>query len=396
MAAISAAGRGDAVLLLEGNQQLGRKVLIAGNGRCNLTHLDADRPDHYHGGYPGFVRPALEQFPVCRTLELFGDLGLETRTERRGRLFPLADQAQAVVELLEDRLRQVGVEVVTGAKVCRLAAEGPFRLAAVDGRQWRADRVVLASGGSSVAKLGADRSGIDLAEGLGHTSTPLLPGLVPLESADPWVHRMQGIRVQAEVRAAIGKGRWATDTDDLLFAPYGVSGWTILNLSARVVPLLAAGPVELRVSLFPGRTAEQLSESLQERWRRNPHRSLGQSLVGLLHGKAIRPLVERADLPADRPVTAVTKAQRWSLARLLTDWSIEVRAPRSFDHAEVTIGGVRTSEVDPHTLESYLVPGLYLAGEVLDVHGDLGGFNLQWAWSSGWVAGQGRGPDAQV
>lgn len=390
MAAIRSAESGRRTALLEGNQQLGRKVLIAGNGRCNLTNCDADALGHYHSAPPRFVRRVLGAFPLQRTLEFFGDLGLELKEEKRGRLFPVSDQAQAVVDLLEERLLELGVAVVRCAKVNHAVREEEgFAVRSADGRSWKGHKLVLASGGISVAKLGADGSGLELARGFGHQSTPLLPGLVPLLSPDEYLRPAQGVRVWAEVRAPLGKGRQAVDTDDLLFTPYGVSGFTILNLSAKVVPLLERGPVELEISLFPGQSPEQVSEMLKQRWHRHPQRGLAFSFTGLLHSKLVGPLLFRLGAAPDQPVGQLSKAQRWELARLLTCWPVLVSQPRDFDHAEVTIGGIRTSEVDPATLESYLVPGLYLAGELLDVHGDLGGYNLQWAWASGAVAGSG-------
>lgn len=388
MAAIHSGEAGRRTALLEGNQQLARKVLISGNGRCNLTNRDADDPSHYHSAQPRFTRQVLAAFPLERTLDFFGGLGLGLKEEKRGRLFPVSDQAQAVVDLLEERLEQVGVVVFRGAKVRRASHDGAlFTVHSAEGRQWAGRKLVLASGGISVAKLGADGSGLELARSFGHQTTPLLPGLVPLVSPDGYLQPAQGVKVWAEVRAPLGKGRYAVDTDDLLFTAYGVSGFSILNLSARVVPLLARGPMVLEVSLFPGRSPEEVSELLKQRWDQHPQRSLAFSFTGLLHAKLVGPLLERLGVPGDQRVAQLSKAQRWELARLLTCLPVGVSEPRDFDHAEVTIGGVRTAEVDPATLESYLVPGLYLAGELLDVHADLGGYNLQWAWASGAVAG---------
>lgn len=392
VAAIRAAeaGRGR-VVLVEGNQELGRKILISGNGRCNLANVDGDDPGHYHGGHPHFVRPALAAFPVAQTLQFFADLGIEVRQEKRGRLFPRSDQARSVVDLLADRLSVLGVDVRCGVRVDRLdAVAGGFCVGRSSGPLWEAERVVLCSGGISVPKLGADDSGIRLAAALGHGSTPLYPGLVALDSPDTYVRRMQGVKVWARVQARLGPAEVA-DTDDLLFARYGVSGFSILNLSAVLVrQLREVGPLTLTVSLMPEWTAEQVSEMLKARWERHPHRGLALSLAGLLHDKVARPLLEKVGLDPARPAGETGKRERWALARVLTAWPIEVTGPRDFEYAEVTIGGIRADEVDPHTLESYVVPGLYLAGEMLDVHGDLGGYNLQWAWSSGHVAGQTR------
>jgi predicted Rossmann fold flavoprotein len=392
MAAIRAAEGGASVRLLEGSREPGRKILISGNGRCNLLNLDGDDPAHYHGGNPRFVRPALQALPVAETQSFFADLGIETKEEKRGRLFPQSDQARSVVDLLVDRLRCLGVAVECDAPVTRLRAdEGGGFGATSRGQELAAARVVLASGGLSVPKLGADDSGIRLAEGLGHTRTSLYPGLVALESADPWVRRLAGVRVWARVQAEPGRAT-VVDTDDLLFAKYGVSGFTILNLSARLVPhLQESGPLDLTVSVLPGLSPEEASERLRARWEAHPHRDLALSLAGWVHDKVARALIERAGLQADRPVAGLSKAQRWELARLLTGCRVTVTAPRDFDYAEVMIGGVRTDEVDPHTLQSYIAPDLYFAGEMLDVHGDLGGFNFQWAWSSGTVAGRQAG-----
>lgn len=391
-AAICASAAGQRVLLLEGNQEIGRKILASGNGRCNLTNLDADSPTHYHGGRPRFVEPALGGFPVEQTLEFLRDLGLETREEKRRRLFPLSDQARSVVDVLEDRLNALGVEVALGTRVSSLAATSPgFVLSTSQGQQLSAERVILATGGVSAPKLGADASGMDLAAGLGHTRTDLLPGLVPLRSPDPWVRRMQGVRVRATVTARVAGQRAIVDTDDLLFTRYGVSGFAILNVSTRIVPALQRSPVELEINLFPGSTPEEISELLQARWRRNPHRSLELSFAGLLHNRVCVPLLDMLGLSGDRPVTKMTRAQRWLLAQTLTAWRVKVTEAHSFEVAEVTIGGIRTEEIDPESLQSHIVPGLYFAGEMVDIHGDLGGFNFQWAWSSGHLAGLGRG-----
>jgi len=391
-AAISAAEGGAAVSLLEGNDRLGRKILISGNGRCNLTNRDADRIGHYHGGNPSFAGPALAAHPVADSLRFFRDLGIETKEEKRARLFPCSDQAQSIVDVLTDRMNQLGVEIATSAKVSSLSRDRDFHIQCADGRQWRSDRVILASGGVSLSKLGADDSGIRLAESLGHSATGFLPGLVPLICNDACVHKMHGVKTWAEVTARPGNGKRSfSDVDDLLLTKYGVSGFVILNLSARLVPLLEDGEVELSINLFPGKTAEHVSELLKVRWEQNGHRSLEFSFAGLLSGKIVKPLLERFELPGERQVSQISKAERWKLAQILTSWSIVVSEPRSFDYAEVMIGGIRTEEIDSQTLESYIVPGLYFAGEMVDIHGDLGGYNFQWAWSSGFVAGERRG-----
>jgi len=391
MAAIQAAeGGGARVVLLEGSRELGRKILISGNGRCNLLNVDGDNPSHYHGSQPRFVRPSLASFPVQEALRFFTELGIETKQEKRGRLFPLSDQARSVVDVLADRLSVSDVEVHTDLMVERLRQldGGGFSVGTADGVDREAEQIIVCSGGLSVPKLGADDSGMRLVEGLGHTRTSLYPGLVALESSDRWVRRMQGVRAWARVQAQPGKST-IVDTDDLLFTKYGVSGFTILNLSARIVAhLREVGPLDLTVSLLPEHSTEAASALLQDRWARHPHRNLALSLAGLIHDKIARALLDKAGLDAETKAEELSKRQRWELARLLTEWPIRVTGPRDFDYAEVTIGGISTDEIDPYTLESYVAPGLQFAGEMVDVHGDLGGYNFQWAWSSGFLAGR--------
>lgn len=389
VAAITAAGLGERVLLLEKGDKLGRKILISGNGRCNLTNRDADIVEHYHGAPPAFLRSVLGHMRLDETLGFFSDLGVEVHEEKRGRLFPQSNQAQSVVDVLADRMKRLGVEVCLGAEVERVEREGDrFAVQTGDGKAVRATRLVVASGGISAPKLGADRVGMDLVCKMGHEASPLLPGLVALESNATYLARMQGVKVVAAVEAHVpGRGR-VVDIDDILLAQYGLSGFAILNLSAQLVPLLQRGPVELGLNLFPQRSPEFVSEMLKERWERNAHRELEGSFAGLMNAKLVRHLLDHGQFDREQKVGTIGKATRWDLARLLTDWRIPVHAPRSFDHAEVTIGGIKTNAINPDSLESYIVPGLYFAGEVLEVHGDLGGYNFQWAWASGVLAGK--------
>ena len=391
LAAIVAAEAGERVTLLEGSGKLGRKILISGNGRCNLTNKAADDLRHYHGTHPRFVRSALDQFRLEETLAFFADLGIEFREEKRQRLFPVSDQAQSVIDLLADRMRCLGVRVETNAKVVgmgRASGSARFELCDAEGQRYTGGRVIMASGGVSLARLGADRSGMDLAVAMGHRLTDLKPGLVPLISPEKYVARMQGLKVRAEVRVALKGGREAVDTDDLLFTKYGVSGFAILNLSACLVPELGTKRAVLRINFFPGRSPEAISQLLKERWQRHPHRSLELSFAGLLSSKLVRPLLDHLGFDSAQRVAQLGKGARWQLAQRLTNWPIAVSGPRPFDYAEVTIGGVRTEDINPDTLESFLVPGLYFAGEMVDIHADLGGFNFQWAWASGVLAGR--------
>ena len=392
MAAISAAESGRSVTLFEGNQRPGRKILISGNGRCNLTNREADSLGHYHGTHPEFIGAVLRRFRVEDTVSFFGDMGLECKTGSLGRLFPVTDQASSVLALLEDRLAVVGVRGVTGAKITRIGTDGyDFELATATGRAWHAHRVVLATGGVSMPKLGADASGMALASSLGHVRTPLHPGLVPLCGGDRHIHAMQGAKVHGALSVSVPNGRTHTEEGDVLFTKYGISGLAVLNLSARIVQYLDKNDLEVTVNLFPGRSPEEVSMDLRERWARNGHQRVALSLAAMIPDRIAHAVLALLQIASETPVSKLSKARRWALAKAVTGLAVTIHAPRPFEFAEVTIGGIEAQDVDAETLESHLVPGLYLAGEMLNVHGDLGGFNFQWAWSSGHLAGLGSG-----
>ena len=391
VAAISAASEGQKVILFEKGDKLGKKILISGNGRCNLTNRTADDVGHYHGAPPSFIKRVLNHLSLDQTLSFFSDLGIEVHEEKRGRLFPKSNQAQSVVDVLADKMEQLGVKVCLHTEICALDPGKYFKLETTEGQVYQAVRVIIASGGVSAGKMGADGKGMQMAANLGHEITDLKPGLVALESKEKYLRTMQGVKVVAEVQPEIpGKNR-VMDCDDLLIASYGVSGFTILSLSARVVPHLTDGPVNLRVNLFPGQNMQSVSDLLGRRWAKNPHRSLEMSFSGLLNRKLVRSLLKHGSFNGEQVVEKISDKTRDDIANLLTGWSIPVYRPRDFEYAEVTIGGIKTGAINPDTLESYIIPGLYFAGEMLEVYGDLGGFNFQWAWASGMLAGKGLG-----
>jgi predicted Rossmann fold flavoprotein len=390
MAAIAAADRGEQVTLLEKNDRLGRKILISGNGRCNLLNSEADS-SYFHGSDPDFARTALETFPVEDTLAFFRDLGIETRVEKRGRVFPASNQATSVVRLLEDRAVRAGIKIVYSADVSGLNKDESFSLWTADGQKFTADRVIMTTGGTAAPSIGGSDDGIRLVCALGHRRTALFPGLGPLETDRSALHKLQGVRAMVSAKALVDGKVVKEDEWELLFRFYGLSGLITFNLSEAVAPYVDDGNVSVRINFFPGLTADELEEKLRHRWNRHPHRTAAFSFTGLLPDKIPPVLLPLMHVPPDRPSGGISAQDGRRIAEGLTDWEVKVVASRPFAEAEVMIGGIVTDDVDPKTLESKIVPGLYLAGEMLDVHGDLGGFNFQWAWSSGWVAGQGEG-----
>jgi len=389
VSAITAADRRKRVLILEKGPQLGRKILISGNGRCNVTNIEADKMDHYHSNDRDFIQGIIEKFSLEKTISFFTDLGIELVEEKRGRLFPRSNQAQSVVDVLKDRIQRLNVKVVLNCKVTEIEKySGGFVIKTGGKELFAAENVILASGGVSAEKVGGDKSGLEIASKFGHDISTLHPGLVPLKSPLSYLKRMKGVKTVAVVKIKGGKGKdGIRDHDDLFFADYGVSGFTILNLSAQIVPMFNNGLVNLEVNLFPGKTQSELRDTLKLRWMSNPHRTLNNSFLGILNSKLVNVLLEQLGFDGQKIVGDIDQEECNKICKSLTSWNIPVNEPRGFDYAEVMIGGVMTHSINPQTLESYICPGLFLCGEMIDVHGDLGGYNFQWAWSSGTVAG---------
>ena len=386
MAAIAAAEGGDRVTLLEKNDRLGRKILISGNGRCNMLNNNSDHI-HFHGSDPNFARNALGVFSVEETMAFFHDLGIETRVENRGRVFPASNQASSVVRLLEDRVNRAGIKIVHSADAAELHNKDGFLVRTTEGRDFHAERLIMTTGGTSAPSIGGSDVGIRMACSLGHRCTPVFPGLGPLETQRDTLHKLQGVRALVAVEALVDGEVVKEDQWEILFRFYGLSGPVIFNLSESVAPFVENDRVSVRINFFPGMTADDLEESLRNRWNRHPHRSAAFSFTGLLPDKISPVLLPLFDVPPDRPAAGISSEEGRRIAEGLTGLEVRVLGSRSFAEAEVMVGGIITDDVDPGTLESKIVPGLFFAGEMLDVHGDLGGYNFQWAWSSGWVAG---------
>ena len=394
LAAITAAREGAGVTLLEKKEKVGRKILATGNGRCNYTNTKAE-PGKYMGGDPSFPRQALAQFTPENALDFFQELGIQPKIEGEGKVFPLSEQASSILDVLLFAMEDLGVRVEAGVSLLSLwGREGDFHALGEDGREWLGDRVILATGGKALPSSGSDGSGYLLAEALGHRITPLYPALVQLKLEGEDFKRLDGVKLRGTA-ALIHQGKvLAREEGDLLFASYGISGPPILQLSPLAGALLEKGLVpELRISCLPGFQGEELLALLRERFQR-PGRTKEQALVGLIHKRLIPVVLKEAGLGRGRePASSSTEEDLKRLGKQLQDWSFRVKGTKGWTSAQVTAGGVDTVQVDAGTMESRLVPGLYFAGEVLDVHGYCGGFNLHWAWASGHMAGKAAGKE---
>ena len=385
-AAISAAASGaHQVLLLERQARVGRKLLATGNGRCNLTNRQT-HPGRYHGSSPDFVRPALDAYPVDSTLDFFQTLGLYTVTEPGGRVYPWSDQANSVVDVLRFALDRRNIQLRTGTEIVSVkkTAEG-FRLKDQNGQSYEADRLIVSCGGAAGTKLGGGLSGYQLLRSLGHHCTKLFPSLVQLKTDPALVRGLKGVRASAELRLTLNDALLDKAQGEVQFTEYGVSGPAVFDLSRSAA---AVEGCVLHLDLLPGCRAEELLSSLCIRISRFPSLLAEDLLTGILHNRLGRMLVRAAEIGLNTPLTSLNWEQLNRVVELCGELALPVTGTMGMEGAQVTAGGIVTREFDPATLQSRIVPGLYATGEVLDVDGDCGGFNLQWAWSSGLLAGQ--------
>lgn len=389
--AITAAKNSKKVLLIEKNSKVGRKILYTGNGRCNITNTsvveDSRNPVHYHGKFPKFVIPALNQFSLADTTEFFSKLGLEFIVESDGRCFPSSNQAQSVVDVLREELERLNVEILLDTPVEEVSCANRFVVTA-GGKDYQSKKLVIATGGKSYPKFGSSGDGYTFAKKLGHSLVETYPAYVPLTVDDPICKELQGLKLETEVRVFTEGKQVAINSGTLMFAHFGLSAPVVLELSRKISELLAQKKqVVLKVNLLPGVPREKLDNFLKERFARLHHKTLRNCFVGLLPQKLFPAMLNASKIDGDTNCAQVSKDIRSKIAELLSAYPFKVSGTQGFEEAHFTAGGVNVKEVNPNTMESKLHPGLFLCGEVLDIDGDCGGYNLQWAWSSGYVAG---------
>ena len=383
MAAIAAAEQGAHVTLFERQARVGRKLAATGNGRCNLSNSHAD-PSHYHGEGAGFCRAVLEQEGVTQSLTRFLDMGLLTTEEEDGRVYPMSDYAGSVVDVLRFSLDALGVTVNCGSPVNSLKKTPEGFCLQTEEQQFFAERMIVACGGKAGGKLGGGADGYRLLESLGHSCTDLYPALVQLRTEGNVTRGLKGVRAQARVFVWRGKRLIAETQGEVQFTEYGLSGPAIFAVSRDA----ARKPgTTISLDLFPGTEIGELFDLLKRRAEKRPGLTLDDLFTGTVQNRLGRVLVGSAGLSGAMPLSESAGVLQ-ALADRAKDFSFRVVGDLGFDQAQVTSGGIRTREFDPETLESKLCTGLYACGEVLDVDGDCGGYNLQWAWSSGWVAGK--------
>ncbi len=394
MAALSAARAGAEVTLLEQNKQVGKKLSATGNGRCNLSNRDQDL-SHYRGGRPGFAGTALKAFGLFETLDFFETLGIAVR-DRKGYLYPYSDQASAVVDVLRMEAEDLGVKLALNTRIEGALRQGGRFLVETKGWTYEGDALILAAGSCAAPQTGSDGSGYRLAESFGHSLIKPLPALVQLRSKDPVFRGLAGLRMDARVSLYTGEQLLAADTGEVQFTDYGLSGIPVFQVSRYGVRAMDQGrKVRAVLNLLPYLKEEELPAFWKKRMELGARRRAGRLLVGLFPKKMADCLLKRAGILADKKTGALTSEECQKLSQCCRAFEVRISGSNGFDRAQVCCGGVDTGEVEPETMESRLVPGLYFAGEILDVDGACGGYNLQWAWTSGWLAGTHSGRKLQ-
>ena len=383
LAALTAAENGHRVLLLERQSRVGRKLLATGNGRCNLSNYHVS-PAHYHGG-AGFCDFALSQFDVGKTLQYFASLGLLTVSEASGRIYPMSNMAGSVLDVLRYALERPEIDLQTGQTVTavRKIPEGFSVKTETD--TFSARCLILAAGGAAGSKVGGGMDGYRLAKSLGHHRTALYPSLVQLKTDPTYPRALKGVKAQCGISLCRGSQVLARNSGEVLFTEYGVSGPAIFDLSRSV----SAGGSDLTCLLkfVPDWEEAEVLHWLSQRQAAMAAHEASTLLTGSCHTRLGQMICKSAGFTNQR-AAGLTRDDLRRIARQATHFALPITGTCGFDQAQVTAGGLDTSEFDPRTLQSRLVPGLYACGELLDIDGDCGGYNLQWAWSSGRLAGK--------
>lgn len=382
MAALACQKEGSDVVILERNQKLGKKILATGNGRCNFTNVDATE---LHYNHPYFVKTVFEQMSPKKTLTFFEELGIIPKVEDEGKTYPLSEQASSIVDVLVYEIERLGIKVVYEAKVMKIENHKVFKITLEQGSTYEADKVILATGGMAMPKSGSDGIGYQLATSLGHKLTPIFPALVKLELESPHLKALDGVKFPSTVELIYEGSSIQSEYGDVLFTRYGISGPTILQISRKANALMQENKeVMIKVCLVNGPDKRDVAK----RFSQQSSKTVEMSLIGLINKRIIHPLLKELNINPHHLVKDLAKNDLNQLINLLFDWRFKVIGSKDFDDAQVTAGGIMIHDINPQTLESKIVKGLYFCGEILDIDGLCGGYNLQWAWSSGYISGK--------
>ena len=403
MAAAFAAKNGNRVEVFEKNEKLGKKLFITGKGRCNITNA-ADLEDFFSAvtSNPKFLYSAFYSFTNEQVISFFEEHGVRTKVERGGRVFPVSDHSSDVIQALKSEMERLGVKINLNAEVKELITEknstretvNGIRL--VSGKKISGDAVIVATGGISYPSTGSTGDGYRFARRCGHKVSELSPSLVPMEVKEWYAGELMGLSLRnIEIRITDGKKKLYQEFGEMLFTHYGVTGPVILSASSIVGKKLKDTELTLHIDLKPALTEEQLDKRVLREFETNHNRQFKNAVDSLFPSKLRPVIVELSGIPEEKKVHEITKEERLRFVRLIKDFTMTLTGLRGYNEAIITKGGVSVKEIDPGTMESKLVKGLYFAGEVLDLDAVTGGYNLQIAWSTGYLAGMNAGVEGK-
>lgn len=397
MAAVFAARNGQNVQLLEKNEKLGKKLFITGKGRCNITNA-ADIEDLFTAviSNPKFLYSGFYSFTNQQVIDFFEELGVNTKIERGERVFPVSDHSSDVIAAFSRELKLLGVSVSLHTEVRELLCEQDkvCGVLLTNGKKMKADAVIVATGGISYPSTGSTGDGYRFAKETGHRVTELLPSLVPMEVRQWYAKELQGLSLRnIEIRITDGKKKLYEEFGEMLFTHYGVTGPVILSASSVVGKTLRKKELTLHIDLKPALSEEQLDKRILREFDANHNKQYKNSIDSLFPAKLKPIMIELSEIEPEKKVNEITKEERQRLVHLIKDFTMTLTGLRSYNEAIITKGGVSVKEIDPGTMESKKMKGLYFAGEVLDLDAVTGGYNLQIAWSTGYLAGMNAGCD---
>lgn len=403
MAAVTAARQGDEVSLFEKNEKLGKKLFITGKGRCNITNAaDIEAFFRAMNSNAKFMYSGFYSFTNDQVIQFFEDLGVQTKIERGDRVFPVSDHSSDVINALSREMKRLGVQIYLHSEVRELLieemsdADGTEMTVSgvvlASGKKIRGDSVIVTTGGASYPSTGSTGDGYRFAKACGHKVTDLLPALVPMEVKEWYAGELMGLSLRnIEIKITDGKKKLYEEFGEMLFTHYGVTGPVILSASSVVGRRLKQKELTLHIDLKPALAEEQLDKRVLRDFESNHNRQFKNAVDGLFPAKLKPVMVELSGIPEEKKVNEITKEERLKFVRLIKDFTMTLTSLRGYNEAIITKGGVSVKEIDPGTMESKLVHRLYFAGEVLDLDAMTGGFNLQIAWSTGYLAGLNAG-----
>lgn len=389
-AAITAARCGMKVTILERCDRIGKKILATGNGTCNLTNLNTSEAYYFlNESDKGFVSGVFEEFGVKDTLNFFSELGIEFIEKDDGKMYPRSEQSNSVLSVLMTELEHLNVEVIPGETVNKVEIDKNIRVY-TDNNKYYCNSLIIAAGGHSSPNLGSDGSGFKLAEDLGHTIIPIFPSLVQLKTDYPYLKHLKGTRIQGKVNLLNeDKVIIQEEPGEVLFTDYGISGPSVLQISRRASFRYHNGlDTYVTIDLIPEIEANELEHLLIKRFNNMPYKTAEQIMVGLINNRLIIPILRMSEIEISKKAADITKEERKRLINQIKYTLMTVTGINSWSQSQVTGGGISLKEINNKTLESLIAKGVYFCGEILDVDGMCGGFNLQWAWSSGYIAGK--------